>query len=241
MAFRLTFLILLTTLLGCTKEFYTVVNKGVGGNTTHDLLKRVEPDVISLDPDIVVIMVGTNDMVNSGKFISYRDFSENYQNVIKKLTAPGRSIVLMSSPPVDTSYLFKRHDRHAFSEDPNSKIDSANRIVLHLASDHALHFIDINSAFRDRNSPNPEASSLIMNYSNSQKEDGIHPTKEGYRLIANEVYQLLKKKNLLTKNCTIVCFGDSITFGAFMDGAGTGEGETYPAMLKKMLLPDFHP
>jgi lysophospholipase L1-like esterase len=68
-------------------------------------------------------------------------------------------------------------------------------------------------------------------------EDGLHPTRDGYRLIAQEVYRYLKQHQLLKKNRRIICFGDSITYGAFMDGKGTAEGDTYPAFLKNLLMP----
>ena len=46
-------------------EDTTVINAGVGGNTTRNLLKRVKKDVLAKKPDVVVMMVGTNDALNS--------------------------------------------------------------------------------------------------------------------------------------------------------------------------------
>jgi lysophospholipase L1-like esterase len=218
----------------CSKT-YTVVNKGVAGNTSSDLLQRLERDVVGEQPGIVIIMVGTNDMINSNKFVSYHDFSDNYQRIIDKLKSTRCALVLMIPPPVDSGYIFKRHKKSAFDRDPNAKIDSAGTIIRALASRNSVGLIDLNRLFRERGEPHREASSITINESNSGKEDGIHPTEGGYRLMAGEVYSYLKRNRLLRKNAKIVCFGDSMTYGAFMAGAGTAEGNTYPAFLKALL------
>ncbi len=51
------------------KTGYEVLNKGVAGNNSKDLMVRVDNDVINEQPDLVIIMVGTNDMINSKKFL----------------------------------------------------------------------------------------------------------------------------------------------------------------------------
>jgi len=63
--------------------------------------------------------------------------------------------------------------------------------------------------------------------------DGVHPTKAGYRIIATAVYQAIKTN--YPEACNIICFGDSITFGCQMPGQGTTEGDSYPAILKRMM------
>lgn len=236
MAVTLKGLTITALFFSCAPRNVTVFNKGVAGNSTSDLVRRLGTDVLALQPDIVIVMGGTNDMVNSRKLSSYQTFNANYQSIIEKLKAQNISVVIMNLLPVDTTYLFQRHDLNAFDQWPNEKIDSANQLVHKIAVDHDLFFIDANLTFKERNSPSKDSSSLIMNLKNSGKEDGIHPTREGYMLIANMVFRLLKEQRLLKNNCTIVCFGDSITFGSYMDGAGTAEGDTYPAFLKRMIL-----
>ncbi|SDF93375.1 hypothetical protein SAMN05421827_102166 [Pedobacter terrae] len=55
-----------------------------------------------------------------------------------------------------------------------------------------------------------EQDSLIQNFANAGKTDGIHPTTNGYRFIARSVYEYLKA-NHLDGSKSIVCFGDSVT------------------------------
>lgn len=212
-----------------------VLNKGIGGNSSGDLLRRIDKDVLAENPDLVIIMVGTNDMVNSKKMVSYEKYRANYQTMIQKLKAKKINIVLMSCPPVDTGYLFTRHDRNLYKFDPNSALDSAGKIVNQLSKENSLYFIDLNGLFKSMGSPGRDANSLIINQANFGKEDGIHPTKAGYEVIAAKIYTYLKENKLLKKGNRIICFGDSITYGSFMPGAGTSEGDTYPAVLKKLI------
>ena len=227
--------LILMTAAACSAVRDTVINAGVAGNSTSDLVNRVEKDVLSTHADIVIIMVGTNDMVNSKKLVTYADFSANYRKILQQVATTGAELLLMSPPPVDTASLFKRHDPNAFAELPNARLDSATSIISRLAAESGLHFIDINGIFERMNSPNADATSLIMNIKNSGRQDGVHPTREGYKRIAAEIYAVLKEKKLLKKNSRIICFGDSMTFGAFMEGAGTSDGDSYPAFLKRML------
>lgn len=214
---------------------YTVINKGVGGDNSTDLLCRLDNDVLKERPDLVIMLVGGNDMLNSNKLVSYSQFEENLQTLIYKITSQKIHLVLMSPTPVDTDYLLKRHDPKLFTEDLNRMIDSAGSIVKKLAHLKSLGFVDLNVAFKAHGSPNRSINSLTINQVNSEIEDGIHPTKEGYTLIAKSVYSHLATKGLLKKNQKIICFGDSFTFGSYMEGAGTAEGDTYPAQLLTLL------
>jgi lysophospholipase L1-like esterase len=229
-------LLLLVLFSSCNKSFL-VLNKGIAGNNSNDLVKRIDRDVLSENPDLVILMVGSNDMINSKKFISYASFQANYQQLLNQLKFRDIEVVVMSPPPADTGYVFQRHNRELFSEDPNSKLDSLNGLIRQLARANQVHYIDINQAFKQQGSPNRQAHSLIVNQTNMGIADGLHPTREGYRLIAREIYQYLKQHKLLKKNRRIICFGDSITYGAFMDGRGTSQGDTYPAYLQRLLLP----
>lgn len=229
-------LILMGLLASCAKNI-TVLNKGIGGNNSQDLLRRLERDVLAESPDLVILMTGSNDMINSRKFISYATFRENYQSLISRMKAQGIEVVVMSPPPVDTGYVFQRHNRALFQQEPNDKLDSLNHLIEELAKANGVHYLNLHQAFRERGTPNRSAQSLLVNQANMGIPDGLHPTREGYQLIAGEVYRYLKAHKLLKRKQKILCFGDSITYGAFMTGKGTTEGDTYPALLRQLLLP----
>ncbi|SKA31158.1 GDSL-like Lipase/Acylhydrolase family protein [Chitinophaga eiseniae] len=221
--------------MACASRTYTVINKGVAGNSTADLLARVEKDVVALQPDLVVLMAGTNDMVNSHKLVPYGQYAAQYRQLVRRIRQAGARVVLMTSLPVDTGYLFQRHQRGLYDTDPNRKIDSACAIVREIAVSEQVYCFDLHEVFVRHGEPDRAAASLIINAANTGREDGIHPTAAGYRLMAAQLYAYLKKHHLLRRHHRILCFGDSITYGAFMDGAGTDTGDTYPAALKRLL------
>lgn len=206
-----------------------VINAGVGGNTTKDLLKRVDRDVIAKKPDLVIMMVGTNDMLNSKKMVDYKTYTSNLKTLIDKIKSNGSELVLMSPIPADSAYLFTRHDRHLFKETPNDKIDKISEIVKELAMENRVLFFDLNAEFKALNLPQHNKDLLIKNKKNSGRKDGVHPTALGYRFIAQHVYHFLKENKLLKQNQNIICFGDSITRGG-------GQGANYPTYLDELIV-----
>lgn len=212
-----------------------VINAGVGGNTSGDLLKRINQDVIPHNPDLVVVMVGTNDMVNSGKLTPYDVYRENLSAIVDTLLKNKIQAVLMSPPPVDTVYLFSRHDRAKFKALPNEKLDSVRKMMAEVALEEDLLFVDLQAEFTARGLPKHNADSLIKNARNSGQKDGVHPTPQGYAFIGQFLYGKLKQEGLIDGNIKIVCFGDSITYGSRVEGAGTSTGDTYPAVLLRLI------
>lgn len=208
-----------------------VINAGIGGNTTTDLLKRIDQDVIHQHPDLTILMVGTNDMLNSRKMISYQEYSCNLNQIVKKLKAAGIDVLLMSSPPVDSAFLFTRHDRNLYAQMPNEIMDSLSHIVEKVAADNNVFFLNIFERFRILNLPKHNEDLFFRNEKNSGAKDGVHPTTLGYHFIAANVFQFLKDNKLLKAEIKIVCFGDSITYGAGSKGGGLVTGQNYPSFL----------
>ncbi|MFY0652434.1 MAG: esterase [Cyclobacteriaceae bacterium] len=201
-----------------------VVNAGVGGNTTKDLLNRIDRDVLNQEADLVILMVGTNDMLNSKKMITYQEYQKNLEEIIQSIKQRGSEVLLMSSPPVDSAYLFTRHDRKLFNETPNEKINAVGNIVSAVAKQLGIFFFDLNAKFKELNLPKHNEDLFIKNPQNSGKTDGVHPTALGYRFIAENIFFFLKENKLLKPDIKIVCFGDSIT-------KGSGATVNYPSYL----------
>ena len=230
------FLYLFLLMLTACSASYQVQNKGIAGNNSIDLLRRVDTAVVKQQPDLVLLLVGTNDMMNSKKLIPIDSFIQNYRVLVQRIQATGAVLVLLSIPPVDTGYIFQRHPRKAFEVDPNEKIQQANKAIRQLTESNTdLYFFDLYDLFIKAGSPNRTKASLIVNEENLGKPDGVHPTREGYTKMAESLYAYLKEKRLLKHKRKLICFGDSITFGAFMAGAGTNKGDSYPAQLNRLL------
>ncbi|MGX5819788.1 SGNH/GDSL hydrolase family protein [Chitinophaga lutea] len=221
--------------MSCAKPRFTVSNKGIGGNNSAELLARLQRDVLSQQPDLVILMGGTNDLINSRKLIPAAQYQRNILQMADSFRAHGIRFVLMSPPPVDTGYLFMRHDRRLYAGDPNRSIDSLRPFLQETARRYKAGFIDIGAMFRAHGEPRRDAASLFVNTENLGKPDGVHPTREGYKAMAQYIYDALRQQHLLRGVRKVVCFGDSITYGAFMDEAGTAKQGTYPGFLLFLL------
>ncbi|GEP97241.1 SGNH/GDSL hydrolase family protein [Chitinophaga cymbidii] len=217
-------------LAGTDDPDYLVINAGVGGNNTNDLLKRIDKDCLSHKPALTVLMIGTNDM-NSMKYIPLEQYRKNLSTLIEKIQAQQSKVLLMTICPFIEEYLFTRHKReHYGAEGPSGRRAEVNRTIKELAEQYKTTLLDLGCLFDKAGKVGLDKLSLIQNVANSNKTDGVHPTAEGYRFIGLAVYQAILFHGLPQKR--IVCFGDSITAG---DG-GT-ERNSYPATLKRLLTP----
>lgn len=210
--------------------FAQVLNKGVGGNNTVQLLQRMDEDVILEHPDLVILMVGTNDLLNSRKMISYSEYADNLHQIVSKIKSEGSQVLLMSPPPVDSAYLFTRHDKTLYVQSPNEILNSARHIVQQLAKDKEALFLDLYAKFSTLGLPRHDEDLFIRNPRNSGISDGVHPTALGYHFIAEQIFQFLKEHKLIKRDMKIICFGDSIT-----NGAGVDKEKSYPSVLAQLI------
>lgn len=69
----------------------SIVNAGVPGDTTEDALTRLEDDVLSHEPDIVLITLGGNDLKNG---ISKEQAFDNLASIVREIQSRGSLVVL---------------------------------------------------------------------------------------------------------------------------------------------------
>lgn len=205
-----------------------IINAGVGGNNTADLLKRMQKDCLDHKPALTVLMCGTNDM-NSVKYIPLPEYRKNMSDIITAIKATRSKVILMTILPYIEEYLFTRHPQaHYGAEGPSGRRAAVNNTIRELAKQHKTSILELGHIFEKVGNIGKGKNCLLTNEANSNKTDGVHPTADGYRLIGVTVYDFIKYNRLPTSK--IVCFGDSITNG----GGGT-EGISYPANLKRLL------
>jgi acyl-CoA thioesterase-1 len=76
---------------------HTFVNAGVNGNTSADLLGRIDTDVVACRPDAVTLLIGTNDVRDGVPLEQYR---ENLAAIVDRIRSRTQArIALMSLPP----------------------------------------------------------------------------------------------------------------------------------------------
>lgn len=212
-----------------------VINAGVGGNNTLDLESRIDKDVLSQNPDLTIIMVGTNDKLNLSKLVSYEDYEAKLNQMILRLKDAGSDVLIMSAPPGDSTYIYARNGRSNYPDAPNVMLDSLRNIVKQLAEQNAIMFLDLFEEFSNLNLPLHNQDVFFRNVYNYGKNDGVHPTDVGYYVIAKKVFLYLKTNDLLGQYSKIICFGDSITSGSSERGKGANDCRNYPCFLNDML------
>ena len=205
----------------------------MNGHSSTNLLARLERDVLSKKPGLVVLMVGTNDMLHEKKMHTLAQYEANLEQLVATIRKKS-DLVLMTIPPIYAPYVVQRKPQ--FNGDagaPVARIDSANAVIRRLAQKHQCVLVDLNTILTACGGANTDRDGLFQNEANSGIADGVHPTASGYKVIAAAVYQTIRSHWPGVQS--VVCFGDSITRGYRTTGEGTTEGDPYPAVLNRML------
>ncbi|MDE7209374.1 MAG: hypothetical protein K2O31_05760 [Clostridia bacterium] len=142
-------------------------NRGISGDTTKDMLNRLQSNVLDIAPTKIIFLGGTNDI---GKNIPPKEIANNIHMIIQKIqdTLPDCKIFIQSVYPVNTvrrpTFFSKTGNR------TNIVIDELNVLLKNLCNDCNCVYIDVNPSLKDQN------GNLKKEYS----VDGLHLTKEGY-------------------------------------------------------------
>ncbi len=211
-----------------------VVNAGSPGRNTRAILSSLDSEVLSRKPELTVLLAGTNDSLNSAALLPLADSSANLSEIVAKLRGSGSKILMLTPPPFHKPYLLARHPAEAYgSEGPETRLNKFVAMQRRLCGALSIPLVDLNRIFAALGEIGEGPTSLLRNKANSNSEDGIHPTADGYRLVAACVYQAILDLNL--PRGRIVCAGDSMTYGLNMAGMGSCVGESYPARLQALL------
>lgn len=205
-----------------------VINAGISGNNTTNLLARLDADCISHRPELTVLMVGTNDM-NSQKYVPLTQYQQNLNLIINKIKAAGSQVILMTILPFYEPYLLTRHPAAFYQpEGPATRRKQLNDAIIAIAKQQNVHLLDMGRRLEILGKPGLDKDSLFRNEANSGNTDGVHPTPTGYRFLALSIYDYITNRQLPTGK--IICLGDSITFGH-----GAARDESYPVCLLRLL------
>ena len=152
------------------------INRGIGGQTTPQMLVRFRPDVIALKPKVVVILAGTNDIAGNTGPSTLEMIEDNLASMAELASANGIKVVMSSILPV-YDYPWKP------GLEPAPKIIAVNKWMKEYAASHGAIYLDYHSAMSDaRGGMRAELAN-----------DGVHPTEAGYRLMAPLVEEAIGK------------------------------------------------
>lgn len=161
------------------KADIVIKNKGENGETSREGLKRLENDVLSYNPDMIIMLFGSNDSAFSEyQHRGIEEFSFNYDRIISAVKSKGSiDLILMTPPPV-----IEDHDM-PFIE--NAVLNKYCDVIKEKATANGLTLIDINKAFLEADNGN---INRFMQW------DGTHISTEGYKLFFDAVYSTIKNR-----------------------------------------------
>ena len=154
------------------------LNRGIGWQTTSQVVLRMHQDVVDLHPKAVVIEVGTNDITGIFGGVSIPEMQSNYRAMYEIAASNGIRVLFASLLPVN-EYSKQGKALHVLTLHPPEKIKELNQWLRGFCSEHSLPFLDYYSAMAD------DRGFLRSDLS----DDGVHPNVRGYSVMANVLNQ----------------------------------------------------
>ncbi len=152
------------------------VGRGIGGQTTPQMLVRFRQDVIALAPAVVVILAGTNDIAGNTGPATLAMIEDNLASMVELAQANNIRAVLSSVLPV-YDYPWRP------GLEPAEKIVALNTWMKRYAADHNAVYLDYHSTMVDARGGLKEELS----------GDGVHPNEAGYHVMAPLAEQAIAK------------------------------------------------
>ncbi len=149
-----------------------VCNRGIGGDTTEGVLKRMNESIFDVNPSQLFLMIGTNDLVLSD--LSSIQIVENIKKIcvqsLEKL--PDLKIHVVSIFPV-SEQKDPKVDPNTVGDRTNITINEINKMLEEYAKEVGINYLDISSLLID------ETGNLNVLYT----REGLHLSQTGYEKI----------------------------------------------------------
>ena len=152
------------------------INRGISGQTTSQILLRFRQDVITLNPRVVVILAGINDIAENNGPIPIEAIADNIKSMAELARAHHIEVILCSVLPAD-DFPWRK------GLEPAEKIVKLNRLMESYAQEQRFEYADYFTAMAD--SKNALKSELGY--------DGVHPNKMGYILMESIIQPIILK------------------------------------------------
>jgi lysophospholipase L1-like esterase len=143
------------------------INRGISGQTTPQMLGRFRQDVIKLQPKVVVILAGINDIAGNTGPMTLEQTEDNLASMAELAAANQIRVVMCSVLPA-----FDFPWRPGMT--PAPKVLALNQWIKAYAAAHGHVYVDYHSAMKDSRDGLPATLS----------HDGVHPLPAGYAIMA---------------------------------------------------------
>ena len=155
------------------KPYY---DRGISGQTTPQMLLRFYDDVLALNPDVLVLKCGINDIAqNTGPYDAQKTIN-NIKAIAQLARANNIKVILCSVLPASD---FKWRP----GLEPADKIIALNAAIKQFADEESFYYLDLYASVVDEN------KGMKKEYAS----DGVHPTVEGYKVLEPLVEAAIQK------------------------------------------------
>lgn len=159
-----------------------VLNRGIAGDTTDDVIKRID-EIISIKPKIIYLQIGINDMIYH-KNISCEEIKRRVFNIIRILRDNKIEVRLISLYPINRKKMAFTWVTCKFAN--NKKIIETNKLLKEEANKENIIFIDVYDKLLD------DKGVLKLEFT----IEGLHLSIKGYKAIIPEINYYLEKEEL---------------------------------------------
>ena len=147
------------------------INRGIGGQTTPQMLVRFRPDVIDLQPAVVVVLAGTNDIAGNTGDETLEQIEGDYATMAELAKVHGIRLVFASVMPINN---YNPRALSFFLQRSPEKILQLNAWLKKYCADNGLVYLDYFSAMVD-------GRGMLKA---GLTEDGLHPNAAGFAVMA---------------------------------------------------------
>ena len=161
-----------------------LIGAGIGGNKVYDLFLRMEDDVLSKKPDVVVIYVGVNDVWHKASYGTGTDadkFTKFYTALIKKMQSQGIKLILTTPAAIG--------EKTDHSNQQDGDLNQYSKIIRDLAKEHKCGLVDLRKeflAYNLANNPENKGQGILTT-------DRVHLNEAGNKLVAELMFRELMK------------------------------------------------
>ena len=163
---------------------YELIGAGISGNKVYDLYLRLEDDVLSKNPDAVVIWIGVNDVWHKrllGTGTDADKFEGFYNALIKKLKARNIEVFLCTPAVIG--------EKWDCTNELDGDLNSYSAIIRGIAQKNNCTLIDLRKEFLDHLKANNTANKA----KGVLTTDGVHLNAGGNAFVAEKMYQALSQ------------------------------------------------
>jgi lysophospholipase L1-like esterase len=149
-----------------------VIPAGISGNTSKDMLARLDKDVLSKKPDWMTLSCGVNDVWHGVNGVDLATYKTNITSIVDQATKAGIKVVILTATMIQ--------------EDPsnalNQKLVPYNQFLQTLATERHLPVVDLNADMQAELAKEKAAMPNLKG--NFLTKDGVHPNGIGHEMMA---------------------------------------------------------